>query len=125
MRTFLCCLMIATLAGVAMADTSVTGKWSGTFNTTGPNGETRESTAFLVLNQSGADITGTVGPNEGEQFTIQKGKIEGDKILLEADHDGRTMKFELVLTADRITGEAKVSHEGQNLRARIDVTRAK
>jgi hypothetical protein len=53
----------------------VTGKWSGSFNATNPNGETKESTAVLVLKQTGTDITGTVGPNEDEQFpktTLQR-----------------------------------------------------
>lgn len=90
-----------------------------------PSGETKESTALLVLKQTGTDITGTVGPNEDEQFAIQKGKIDGDKITLEVDHEGNTMAFSLVLTADRITGEAQMSREGQTMKAKIDVSRAK
>lgn len=125
MKILLFFVLLAALVGVALADVDVTGKWSGTFSPIGPNGETKESTAVLVLKQSGTDITGTAGPNEDEQFPIQKGKIEGDKITLEVDHDGHTMKIDLVLTADRLTGEAKLSRDGQDLRAKIDVTRAK
>ena len=125
MKTILFFLTMAALAGVALADTDVTGKWSGSFNATNPNGETKESTAFLVLKQNGAAITGTVGPNEDEQFPIQKGKIDGDKITIEADHDGHTMTFNLVLAAERITGEAQMSRDGQTMKAKIDVTRAK
>jgi hypothetical protein len=125
MRTLLCFLVLAALAGVALADVDVTGKWSGSFNATNQNGETKESTAVLVLKQTGTDITGTVGPNEDEQFPIQKGKIEGDKLTLEADDKGRTMTFNLVLTAGRITGEAQMSRDGQTMKAKIDVSRAK
>jgi hypothetical protein len=125
MRTALCFLVLAALAGVAMADVDVTGKWSGSFNATNPSGETKESTAVLVLKQSGSEITGTVGPNEDEQFAIQKGKIDGDKITLEVDHEGNTLAFNLVLTAGRITGEAQMSREGQTMKAKIDVSRAK
>ena len=110
-------------AGALVAD--VTGKWSGSFNATNPNGETKESTALLVLKQTGTDITGTVGPSEDEQFAIQKGKIDGDKITLEVDHDGHTMTFNLVLAAGRITGEAQMSRDGQTMKAKIDVGRAK
>jgi hypothetical protein len=125
MRKLLCFFVLAALACAAIADVNVTGKWSGSFNMTGPNGETKDGTALLMLKQSGTDITGTVGPNEDEQFAIQKGKIEGDKITLEADHGGHTMKIELVLAADRITGEAHMSAEGQTLNGKIDVSRAK
>jgi hypothetical protein len=125
MRTLLCFLMLAALPSVALADSNVTGKWSGSFNTIGPNGEAGGSTALLVLKQTGPDITGTAGPTEDEQFAIQKGKIEGDKVTLEVDHDGHTMRIDLVLNADRLTGEAKVSRDGQDLKAKIGVTRAK
>src|SRR6516162_5963133 len=103
MRTLLCFLMLTALTSIALADAYVTGKWSGSFNTMGPNGEARESTALLVLKQTGPDITGTARPTEDEQFAIQRGKIEGDKVTLEVDHDGHTMKIDLVLTADRLT----------------------
>ena len=125
MKTLLCFLVLAALAGVAFADSNVTGKWTGSFNITGPNGETKETTALLLLTQSGANIAGTVGPNEDERITIQKGKIEGDKITLEAEQDGRTIKFDLVLAADRITGDASMSGEGQTAKAKLDVTRSK
>jgi hypothetical protein len=124
MRTFLCFLVLAALTVAAVADVDVSGKWSGTFNMTGPDGD-KDGTAVLILKQSGTDITGTVGPGEDEQFPIQKGKIEGDKITLEADHDGHTMKIDLVLADDRITGEAHMDAEGQTLKAKIDVSRAK
>jgi hypothetical protein len=65
------------------------------------------------------------GPNEDEQFPIQKGKIDGDKITLEANDKGQTMTFNLVLASGRITGEAQMSREGQTRKAKIDVGRAK
>ena len=124
MRTFLCFLVLAVLAVAAVADVDVSGKWSGTFNMTGADGD-KEGTALLILKQSGTDISGTVGPSEDEQFPIQKGKIEGAKITLEADHDGHTMKIDLVLAADRITGEAHMEADGHVLNAKVDVSRAK
>ena len=54
-----------------------------------------------------------------------KGKIDGDKITLEADNDGRTMKFDLVLAAGRITGEAQMSDGDRTKKAKLDVGRVK
>ncbi len=125
MKTILLLVLTIALTGVAFADTNVTGKWSGSFNSTGPNGETKETGAVLMLKQNGTAITGTVGPTEDDQFPIQKGKIEGDKITLEADHDGHTMTFNLVLASGRIMGEAQMSRDGQTMKAKIDVTPAK
>jgi len=124
MRSLLCLLVAATL--VVAADVDVTGKWAGTFKMSGPNGEANDSAAVLTLKQSGTAITGTVGPNEEQQFPIQKGKIDGDKITLEADHDGHPLTLNLVLAAGRITGEFQISHDGQIfMKGQIDVGRAK
>jgi hypothetical protein len=125
MKTVLCILMLGALAIATAADTNVTGKWTGSFNISGPEGQTKETSAVLVLKQTGTDLTGTVGPDEGEQHTITKGKVEGDKISILVDEDGRTIKFDLVAKADRITGNVNISHDGQNLTAKLDVTKAK
>jgi hypothetical protein len=125
MRALLCFLILAAFAGLAVAEVNVTGKWSGSFNVIGPDGQTKESTAMLVLKQNGSEITGTVGPHEGEQHQITKGKIEGDKITLEAAEGEHAIKFDLVLDGDRITGEANAAGEGRTMKAKIDVKRAK
>ncbi len=116
-------LMLGMTLTAAAAD--VNGKWSGSFNVTGPDGEVKDDTAFFVLKQNGTELTGTVGPREEEQFPIQNGKIEGEKITLEASAKGSVIKFELVLAGDHIKGDANGSHDGETLKAKVDVTRQK
>jgi hypothetical protein len=125
MRTLLLFIVVAALAGIAIADTNVTGKWSGSFNVMDENGGTKESTAVLMLKQSGSEITGTVGPDEGEQHAITKGKIDGDKITLESADGNVSIKLDLALAGDRITGNVSAVGEGRNMKGKIDVTRAK
>lgn len=125
MKALLSTLLLAVFALTAAADTNITGKWSGSVNATTPDGEAKTETAFFVLQQTGSEIRGTVGPNEDQQFQIQKGKIEGDKITIEADHEGHTIKLALVLAEDHIKGEASIEAEGQTKTAKVDVTRVK
>src|SRR5215469_277992 len=125
MRILLCFLVLVALAGIAVADVNVTGKWSGSFNVVGPDGQTKDATALLVLKQTGTEITGSVGPNEEEQHTITKGKIEGDKISLESVDGEISIKFELTLSGDRITGDVNAAGEGRTMKAKLDVARAK
>jgi hypothetical protein len=127
MKVLLCVLALITAALAAAADVNVTGKWTGSFNIMGPDGATKDSTALLILKQEGTEITGSVGPNEDEQHQIQKGKIEGDKIVLEArdNNNGHVIKFDLRIVEDRIKGEASISAEGQSRTAKLDVGRAK
>jgi hypothetical protein len=125
MKAFACFLLLLGLA-LSAAAADVTGNWSGSFNMTGPGGESKESEALLVLKQNGSEITGSVGPNENERHTIAKGKIEGDKITLETSGDnGPVIKFVLVLEGEHIKGDATAEHDGQTLKAKLDLTRGK
>jgi hypothetical protein len=125
MKVFACCLLLLRLA-LSAAAADITGKWSGSFNITRPDGETKEAEAVLVLQQNGSEITGSVGPNESERYPIAKGKIDGDKITLEsAEGEGPAIKFNLVLEGDHIKGDASASHEGQTMTAKLDLTRVK
>jgi len=126
MKALLSIIALAIFALTASADTNATGIWSGSFNITGPDGQVHEDTAYFVLKQTGSEITGSVGPNEDQQFPIQKGKIEGNKILIEADHEGHPIKLSLVIAENRITGEASMNNEdGQEMKAKLDVKRSK
>jgi preprotein translocase subunit SecD len=125
MKAFACFLLLLGLA-LSAAAADVTGKWSGSFNMTRPNGETKEAEAMLDLKQNGSEITGSVGPNESERYPIAKGKIEGNKITLEsAEGEGPAIKFDLVLEGDHIKGDASASKEGETLKAKLDLTRMK
>jgi len=126
MKTLLCFIALTALALVgAVADVNVTGKWSGSFNTTAPDGTAHDSTAVLVLKQNGSEVTGTAGPNEDEQHEISKGKIEGEKLTLEVPMEDGMIQFDLVVAEDRIKGDANMSHGDEKRQAKVDVTRAK
>jgi hypothetical protein len=125
MRTIFCVLLLGALALVAIADTNVTGKWSGSFKMIAGDGEAKDSTAVFLLKQNASEITGSVGPNEGEQHQITKGKIDGDKIALEVADGDVVIKLDLVLAEDRITGDVNAAGEGRTLKGKIDVKREK
>ena len=120
MTRLLCLLLLSTIALLA----DVTGKWSGSFDITGPNGQVDSNTAFLILKQDGNSVTGTAGPNESEQNDIRAGKVDGNKITFEiALPNGSVIKFDLLLADEHIKGSASGEHEGQKLTAKLDVTR--
>ena len=115
--------VIFLLLSVAMA-AEVTGKWSGSFVINGPDGGTKDSEAYMDLKQNGTELTGTAGPSLDKQWAIQKGKVEGDKLTFEVQSDGPLIKFELTLSNDHLKGEAKAEHDGQSMKATIDLQRA-
>jgi hypothetical protein len=118
-------LCILALAGALFADVNVTGNWTGTFSPVDEQGVAHEGSALLKLKQTGTDITGSLGPDEGEQHTITKGKIEGNKVTLEVAEGEHQMTFTLVVADDTMKGDVSASHDGQQMKAKLDVKRAK
>ncbi len=126
MKILVCFVLFAALA-MAAATTDISGKWSGSFTTTAPDGQTETHGAVLLLKQSGSDITGTAGPNEGEQYPITKGNIQGDKITLELVNNNHSFRFAVVLVGERIKGDITLTEtdSGDSRTAKLDVGRVK
>jgi len=84
---------------------SVTGRWSGQFRVDGGDHDVPQ---LLILKQDGNKLTGSGGPNETEQYPIENGKVNGDRVQFEittgewkftydVKADGATMKGNLEL----------------------------
>lgn len=124
MKALVCAISLLLFLAPAMAAEDLSGKWNGSFIIT-MDGETRDDVAYLVLKQNGAELTGTAGPNEQQQWAILKGKVEGNKVTFEVQTDEPLLKFELTLVDGHLKGEAKAEHEGKTMKAAVDVTRTK
>lgn len=124
-RTFLYSGGVLLLAPALMTEDDLTGKWSGSFVITFSDGDTKDAKAFMDLKQKGAELAGTAGENPDKQWTIQKSKIEGNKITFEVQTEGPLIKFELTLIDGHLKGEAKAEHEGKSMKAAVDVQRQK
>jgi hypothetical protein len=101
-------LLTGILALVAMAHAAdITGTWSGSASMTRDN-ETRDDTALLMLKQNGAQITGTIGPNEGRRMEITKGSAEGNTVYIEAIVEGENkIVLRLKLDGEKLVGDLK------------------
>ena len=124
MKLLSCIFLILAIAMTAAA-ADVTGKWSGSFTVTGPDGSAGDSNpAFLILKQSGSTFTGTAGSEEGEQWPIENPKMEGNKISGTVNPgDGATYTVSLTINGDRMTGEVTVAQGGQTMKGKIELKR--
>ena len=124
MKLLSCIFLVVALAMTAAA-ADVTGKWSGTFTVTGPDGSAGDSNpAFMILKQSGSTLTGTAGGDEAEQWPIENAKIENNKITGSVNpSDGATCTVSLTVDGDRMTGEVTVSQGGQTMKGKIELKR--
>ena len=89
------------------------------------DGQTREDAVYMVLKQSGSELTGTAGPNANQQWPILKGKIEGDKVTFEVQTDEPLIRFDLTLAEGHLKGNAKAEHQGRSMQAVVDAQRQK
>jgi hypothetical protein len=123
MRNILCGLLFSALA---LGAAELTGKWSGSFDITNSNGETEADTAYMSLKQDGGEVTGTAGPNAEKQWTIQKGKLDGQKLTFEvAMEDGGRLVFDLTFDGSSIEGNVKgTGSGGEQMSAKTKLKRA-
>ncbi len=94
-RVFL--LMTVLAASLAAAD--LTGRWTGTVEFKGADGEA--GGACLELKQQGDEITGKAGPNEEDLHPISNAKFDGKRLTFQVTGpQGQVFKLALELVAD-------------------------
>jgi hypothetical protein len=121
-------LLLAAALALSAADVNVSGKWSGSFSITRPDGTNDDGTAYAVLKQDGGQLTGTAGPDEDHQWTLDKGTVTGNKVAFEVKsaEDGTIFKCDLVLDGDHLKGPiSATAPDGQVLAAKVDFSRVK
>ena len=124
-------LVLATLAPVqaqtAKPSSNLTGKWTGQFTRTAPDGNTQTLNFMMDLTQKGTLLTGTVGPNAERQWAIEKGgAVKAGKVTFWVQQpDGPKRTFTLALVKDRLQGEMLAEFKGQSFTAKVDAGRAK
>ena len=113
------------LTTFALAAAELNGKWSGKFDITNANGETKADSAYMNLKLEGAKVTGTAGPDESKQWAVKNGKLEGGKLTFDVDtEDGGSIGFDLVFDGETIRGAANgTGSGGEKMSAKVDLKR--
>jgi hypothetical protein len=111
MRLIAVCFLFA--ATLVAAD--VTGRWRGTIRSEMADQTTGgQIPAYLALEQSDSRVTGAAGGNEKMLFKIQTGRIEGDRLTVEASpKEGTVLRFILTVKGDALEGD--VEENGRNI----------
>ncbi len=121
-KTVICLLAAFALAAIALA-ADATGKWSGSFSMAG-GGESR--TAYAILKQAGTTLTGTAGPSSDEQWPIENGKVEGNKITFAVSApDGGVYRVQLTVEGDKANGDLTAVIGDQTVKGTIGLSRVK
>ena len=103
-------LSSAPLLAIQSTAPDLTGIWVGKFRMTNKEIDKEES-AYVVLKQTKADLSGSAGPSAERQFPINSGKVTTTKgettVVFETGREGHVISFELKLVDGRLTGIAR------------------
>lgn len=119
-------MLCALLSTFALHAAELTGRWSGSFDITNEQGETKPDTAYMDLKESAGSVIGNAGPNADQQWPLRKGKLDGQKLTFEVvTDDGGVLVFELTFDGASIQGScAGTGNGGEKLSAKVNVKRA-
>ena len=110
------------LAVSAMAG-DLTGKWSGTFKVDGGDQTVPQ---LFILKQRDKTLTGSGGPNAGEQYPIEHGRIEGDDVRFELTTGEWKFTYDLKQTgSDGLRGDLRLDSVGDSRTAKVSLARVK
>jgi hypothetical protein len=114
-------ILLLIVAAVSVFAADATGTWKGTLTPSdgGP------APAHLVLKQEGTKLTGTAGPEAGEQHPIQNGKAEDGNLTFEVQAGPGLLKFVLKQTGEEIKGDISAERDGEKKTATLAVKREK
>lgn len=126
-RVFVGCLLTALLGAnnLLAAEETFSGTWSGSFDIHFADGRVVNDTAWLVLQQSGASVSGTVGPKADQQGPIREASASANELKFVADSTrGKVLKFVLKREDERLSGEATGEIGDDRVRVVLNVTRS-
>jgi hypothetical protein len=106
---------------------NVAGKWSGLIVIDDAGGPI-ETPIELNLEQKGAALSGKIGrAGDQERVEIRNGKLEGGTVTFEAAsmEASAAMKFSLTLQGEKLQGEMKGAAQGNDIVAKVTLSRAK
>jgi hypothetical protein len=72
---------------------------------------------------SGSVLTGSVVNEDGNEYPIQHGSVEGNRVEFEMEPKGAHVRFRLTVEGDRLTGESVESLGGSETTMRITAVR--
>lgn len=113
-------ILLLTLVSASLIAADATGNWTGTLT---PSTGEGPMPARLVLKQDGNKLTGTAGPDAGEQHTIENGKAENGNLTFEVSAAEAVMRFSLRQEGDEIKGDITRELGGQKETAKLAVKR--
>lgn len=116
-------LLIAVLLAVRAMASDVTGTWSGTFKVSGADHIVPQ---IITLKQEGDKLTGSAGPDGEEQYPIENGKVDGERVTFEVTSGEWKFSYDLKRSGqDEMKGNLDLTSVNNRRTAVVSLSKTK
>ena len=113
--------VVLLLATFAMAS-DVTGTWTGTFKVSGGDHSVPQ---VIILKQDGNKLAGSAGPDAGEQYPIENGKVDGDRVTFELTTGEWRFSYDLKRSGQEMSGNLTLKSVNNSSTAKVSLSKSK
>jgi len=103
----------------AMAE-DLKGKWSGAFKV---DGSDHDVSQLFIFKQEGNKLTGSGGPDQSEQYPIENGRVDGDRVSFEITTGEWKFTYSLRATDAKLAGDLELKSVDNRRTAKVNLTR--
>jgi len=114
-------LALFLLCALALA-ADLTGSWSGSFKAEGADHSVSQ---VIILKQQGSMLSGSAGPDASEQYPVENGRVDGNKVRFQVTTGEWKFTYNLTAEKDSLSGELKLESTTQSRNAKVTLTRAR
>jgi hypothetical protein len=115
-------IAIILLLAVNAVAQDFSGKWSGEFKV---NGGDHGVPQVFMFKQSGNTLAGSGGPNTGEQYPIENGKVDGNRLVFEITTGEWKFLYDLKATGEGIAGTLELKSVNDRRTATVSLNKVK
>jgi hypothetical protein len=106
---------------VSAMGNDLSGTWTGSFRAEGGDHDTPQ---MFLLTQDGSKVTGTGGPDSQEQYPIENGRIDGDRLKFELTTGEWRFSYDLKQNgSDGLKGDLQLKTVNHSRNAKVSLRR--
>jgi hypothetical protein len=114
-------IAVVLLLSMNAAAGDLTGKWSGAFKVDGADHNVPQ---LFILKQDGNKLTGSGGPDQSEQYPIENGKVDGDRVRFELTTGEWQFTYNLKAVDAKMAGDLELKSINNGRTAKVSLSKA-
>ena len=97
--------ILGLILSASLLGQELSGRWIGKFSTTGNE---RGVPQLIILKQDGAEVTGSGGPDNSEQYPISNGVVTADRVRFELTTARSKFFYDLKRSGTSLNGALEI-----------------